>query len=381
MNNFGNKLMTFINLDKVDDRINFYISNKELHNTKILDFDYPIVRDFLKVKKFSNHYIVPLANYESLYFHNISFIDLELISCKIAYLDVNIIEKINNYMKGSKIQYADEFLECMNYLKQNFILDVTPSVIERISNNPNNKLFKESIDSFLKFKKPGVFDEHTSSIKLDQSDLEEKNAMLQASDKYANDEILIKQYYFIYCMILKAYLLKHDGSLDNKNKILKLIEFCDLDINMMAIQELYALCLYLDKGNSNRIFGKLGAPKSKILKNIANIAWDFINNRLAEQRGIFQDNDLIKLPYIVTMDQGMRDYINLNSRKFITYTNGIYFPVFEKNVGAISDEFGVDRGYIEYLSSADRREERKGKINNVDIKKIRSNLESDFSKI
>lgn len=139
--------------------------------------------------------------------------------------------------------------------------------------------------------------------------------------------------------------------------------------------------MYLDKGHSNKVFGKLGAPKSKILKNVANIAWDFINNRLAEQRGVFQDNNLIKLPYIVTMDQGMRDYINLNSRKFITYMNGAYFPVFEKNIGAIRDEFGIDGAYIEYISSEDRRNQRKENLNNVDIKKIRSNLECDFSKL
>lgn len=137
----------------------------------------------------------------------------------------------------------------------------------------------------------------------------------------------------------------------------------------------------MDKGHSNKVFGKLGAPKSKILKNVANIVWDFINNRLAEQRGVFQDDNLIKLPYIVTMDQGMRDYINLNSRKFITYMNGAYFPVFEKNIGAIRDEFGIDEAYIAYIYSSNRTNERKNNLKNVDIQKIRSDLENEFSNI
>ena len=363
--------MEFINLDSFEDRINYYINNKELHNLKVLDFGAASEKDIFKVRDFDNIYIVPLARYDSLYYHNVEFIDL----------DLNIIENINYYIKGSKIQFSDEFLECMNYLNKNFILDVTPSVIERVSNNLNRRLFSQSIDSYLKFKKSDVFDEHTSAIKLDKYDLEEKATMIHVNNKYSNDKVLIKQYNYIYCMILKAYLLYQDRTLDKKNKIRKLIEFCDLNLNLIAIEELYALCLYLDKGHSNKVFGKLGAPKSKILKNVANIAWDFINNRLAEQRGVFQDNNLIKLPYIVTMDQGMRDYINLNSRKFITYMNGAYFPVFEKNIGAIRDEFGIDGAYIEYISSEDRRNQRKENLNNVDIKKIRSNLECDFSKL
>ena len=375
------KIMDFINLDSLEDRINYYINNEELHNSKILDFGATSEKNIFKVKDFDNIYIVPLARYDSLYYHNVEFIDLELICCKFAYLDLNIIENINYYIKGSKIQFSDEFLECMNYLKKNFILDVTPSVIERVSNNPNRRLFSQSIDSYLKFKKSDIFDEHTSAIKLDKYDLEEKATMIHVNKKYSNDKVLIKQYNFIYCMILKAYLLYQDRTLAKKNKIRKLIEFCDLNLNLIAIEELYALCLYLDKGHSNKVFGKLGAPKSKILKNVANIAWDFINNRLAEQRGVFQDDNLIKLPYIVTMDQGMRDYINLNSRKFITYMNGAYFPVFEKNIGAIRDEFGIDEVYIAYIYSSNRTNERKNNLKNVDIQKIRSDLENEFSNI
>lgn len=377
----NNKIMDFINLDRLEDRINYYINNEELHDSKVLDFGADSKKEIFKVKDFDNIYIVPLARYDSLYYHNVEFIDLELICCKFAYLDLNIIENINYYIKGSKIQFSDEFLECMNYLKKNFILDVTPSVIERVSNNPNRRLFSQSIDSYLKFKKSDVFDEHTSAIKLDKYDLEEKATMIHVNKKYSNDKVLIKQYNFIYCMILKAYLLYQDRTLDKKNKIRKLIEFCDLNLNLIAIEELYALCLYLDKGHSNKVFGKLGAPKSKILKNVANIAWDFINNRLAEQRGVFQDDDLIKLPYIVTMDKGMRDYINLNSRKFITYMNGAYFPVFEKNIGEIRDEFGIDEAYIEYIYSLNRTNERKSNLKNVDIQKIRSDLENEFSNI
>lgn len=375
------KIMDFINLDSLEDRINYYINNEELHNLKVLDFGATLEKNIFKVKDFDNIYIVPLARYDSLYYHNVEFIDLELICCKFAYLDLNIIENINYYIKGSKIQFSDEFLECMNYLKKNFILDVTPSVIERVSNNPNRRLFSQSIDSYLKFKKSDIFDEHTSAIKLDKYDLEEKATMIHVNKKYSNDKVLIKQYNFIYCMILKAYLLYQDRTLDKKNKIRKLIEFCDLNLNLIAIEELYALCLYLDKGHSNKVFGKLGAPKSKILKNVANIAWDFINNRLAEQRGVFQDDNLIKLPFIVTMDQGMRDYINLNSRKFITYMNGAYFPVFEKNIGAIRDEFRIDEAYIAYIYSSNRTNERKNNLKNVDIQKIRSDLENEFSNI
>lgn len=189
--------MEFINQDSFEDRINYYINNKELHNLKVLDFGAASEKDIFKVRDFDNIYIVPLARYDSLYYHNVEFIDL----------DLNIIENINYYIKGSKIQFSDEFLECMNYLNKNFILDVTPSVIERVSNNLNRRLFSQSIDSYLKFKKSDVFDEHTSAIKLDKYDLEEKATMIHVNNKYSNDKVLIKQYNFIYCMILKAYLL------------------------------------------------------------------------------------------------------------------------------------------------------------------------------
>ncbi len=105
----NNKIMDFINLDRLEDRINYYINNEELHDSKVLDFGADSKKEIFKVKDFDNIYIVPLARYDSLYYHNVEFIDLELICCKFAYLDLNIIENINYYIKGSKIQFSDEF--------------------------------------------------------------------------------------------------------------------------------------------------------------------------------------------------------------------------------------------------------------------------------
>lgn len=61
--------------------------------------------------------------------------------------------------------------------------------------------------------------------------------------------------------------------------------------------------------------------------------------------------------------------------------NGAYFPVFEKNIGEIRDEFGIDEAYIEYIYSLNRTNERKNNLKNVDIQKIRSDLENEISNI
>ena len=67
----NNKIMDFINLDRLEDRINYYINNEELHDSKVLDFGADSKKEIFKVKDFDNIYIVPLARYDSLYYHNV----------------------------------------------------------------------------------------------------------------------------------------------------------------------------------------------------------------------------------------------------------------------------------------------------------------------
>ena len=373
-------LTEFININNLEDRIRYYNSNYNLYNTKIVDFYTNLNKESFKPKEFKNHFVVPLADYDKMYFHHHdeSHGEIELKILKTAYLDVNIIEQINKYIKGQKIQEVKEFEECMNYLADNFSLDVTPSFIERISNSYREDLLIESVQSYYKFKKSKSLSLETKNIYLNEEDNKYINDMVSMTGVYSNDATLLKQYNFIYCMILKAYIIRNNKKLSKEEKIKEFLQYCNEELCIFAVEECYALCYYLYYGNSNQIFAKLGRSKERILKTIENIAWDFINNRLAEQRGIFFEDNIILLPYIVTLDKGMKDYIKLNNRKFITYTDGVYFPVFEKSPISLI-EFGISQEYLLKIASVEEAEKRKNNLIGFDIYNHKSTLIKEFN--
>lgn len=373
-------LTNFININNLQERISYYNSCSDLHNTKILDFDTDLNQESFMPKEFSKHFIVPLADYDRIYFHNHieGKSEIELKILKTAYLDVNIIEQINKYLRGQKIHESKEFEECMNYLADNFSLDVTPSFIERLSNSYKEDLLNEAVESYFKYKESKNLNLETKNLSLNEEDNIAINNMMHMTGIYSNDRTILKQYNFIYCMILKAYIVRNDKKISKIDKIKEFLEYCNEELCLFAVEECYALCYYLYYGNSNQIFAKLGKSVEKILKTIENIAWDFIHNRLAEQRGIFFENNIIRLPYIVTLDKGMKDYVKLNNRKYITYTNGVYFPVFEKSPLSLT-EFEISEKYLLKIASVEEAEKRKKNLTKVHIDNHKSNLIKEFN--
>ena len=184
-------------------------------------------------------------------------------------------------------------------------------------------------------------------------------------------------------MVAKACILKFQNV---DNKFDKLSLYCLDTLNFIAINELYQLGLFLTSKNSLSMFQKLQISKgSKIIETIKNVTWDLYHVRLIEQiRPIvsYESNGMvsIELPFFITNDKGLSDYINANRLKMIIFehSNNSVIPIPERNIGDIS-QLLIDKQIKNKFIYEDQF--RKEKLKNVNWDAQINSLNSTLMKI
>lgn len=247
-------------------------------------------------------------------------------------LDLNILTYLKNIVGNRGVEDEQDFIDYLKYVKKsNYNLNMSISLLERISKPINLKVWAEYILSFVKYETLENITKNSlnGDIVLPETKYTWAKDILDLSE-YMDEKF--DQFYVVACILSKAFILK-TKKMDPKSKFLELLNYSLNELNIYLEFEMYLMYKYLhnDK-NVERTFAKIQSVSKKILENLKNTAWDILHIRLTEEQII---NDLRKgkviFHYIGTKDIGLQNIININPLKIIGFLDEQKIMVREHN--------------------------------------------------
>ncbi len=247
-------------------------------------------------------------------------------------LDLNILTYLKNIVGNRGVEDEQDFIDYLKYVKKsNYNLNMSISLLERISKPINLKVWAEYILSFVKYETLENITKNSlnGDIVLPETKYTWAKDILDLSE-YMDEKF--DQFYVVACILSKAFILK-TKKMDPKVKFLELLNYSLNELNIYLEFEMYLMYKYLhnDK-NVERTFAKIQSVSKKILENLKNTAWDILHIRLTEEQII---NDLKKgkviFHYIGTKDIGLQNIININPLKIIGFLDEQEIMVREHN--------------------------------------------------
>lgn len=303
----------------------FDLKSKTYKEAKLIYFNLgvnPYLEPF-KNKILNGYSILGVSDYEKSYVFDSKYNSKENRTIEIEKtinLDLNVLTYLKNIVANRNLDDEQNFIDYLKYIKEsNYNLNMVISLIERISNPLDLKVWSDYILSFVKYETLGNI---TKDSLIDCKILPESKYIwakeILDSSKYMDKKL--DQFYIVACIISKAFILKTQR-MDSKRKFLELLNYSLNELNIYLEFELYLMYKYLYNDDSvERTFAKIQGISKKILENIKNTAWDILHIRLVEEQMI---NDLKKgkviFHYIGTKDIGLQKIININPLKIIGF--------------------------------------------------------------
>lgn len=380
-------LQEIINKENTIEIVEILKDNKAvLENIQIVLFDEKFSRfKGFEEKSFGKYSLCSLADYNKTWIADNRNADrAKFCVGKRAYFDINIISRIDDYLNGKRLQDESDFIECMNYIKnEGFEFELVNSLIERFSKSYDEKLFMRSIESFYKYVMCKEFRRDVEIITYDKKESEQFYWECLNVKKIEKNDILNRQYDFILCLLMKAIIIKADNRC--QNKVDALVEFSLNVLKCIMINELYLLCLYLKNKQEvvKKTFAKFHSSIKGGLENtVKNTAWDIYHARMIEQHMSLYDSTSQKIifPYFVTNDNGVKDYWKINPRKMIIIEEGHPINIYKHNVEDIALML-VDNNLYTQMIDLKQQEKRKNEIREVNIGVIKKCLISELNNV
>lgn len=334
-------------------------------------------------KSFGKYGLCSIADYNKVWVMDSRTLDeVELHVGRKVYFDINITTRIDDYLNGKKVEDESDFIKYLNYIKENnFELEIGGSLIERFSKSYDERLLKRSIESFYKYVLCKKFSREIATITYEENEFEQFYEKCLGVDAICRSNILIRQYDFILCLVMKAIILKNDKKC--QNKVDALVAFSLNVLKCIMINELYLLCLYLK--NKQEVMKKTFAKfypniKGGLENAVKNSTWDIYHARIIEQNMSLYNSITgnVILPYFATNDKGVQDYWRINARRMVIINNRQAINIYEHNVGDI-EQMLVDKTLYSQMINIHQQEKRKEEINSVDIGMIKKSLISQLN--
>lgn len=333
-------------------------------------------------KSIGSYNIYGLGDYGKLWVIDKHYINRKFKVRETAYLDLNIIDRINRYIEGKKVPDENNFLKFMNYLKNNKVnVAIDTSIFERMTTLFSKKdEYKESLENYCRYLSDTKLDKNTCKITVSpkQEKWVEEILNLNKDDKKFAD--IKKMYNLIYCMIVAAFFLKTKYK-DKNMRIIKLTDYCLNTLNVYMAPELYTLFLFLKEEDNTGVFNKL--QESKIKKRYStfhNVAWDLLQVRLMEEKQLIDQSGIsLDLPYFVTNDKGLYNYLKLNPRRGIfVMPSGINRSVFTHSDNDILNMIPSSRLKKELRLEGNLRKQR---LSTVDFENEKNKMDQKVKKM
>ena len=375
-------LLKLINQSSTKEMIELAEKNKsKLHDTKILYFgEQESALYSFKELTVSRYNLCTLGNYDKSWVIDENPKQTKNLKIKkVCFLDLNILIRVYEYMKGNKREDEKDFLRFMNILKiKGFVILPYTAILESLYDGSDKKTVKKLLISYKKFIKSQTFDGDSKYLELKKEDIDEIDRMIIGGESIVKNTVFTMKLNALKCMLLKAFLIKYSEP-NKDNQINDFVKFCIHELKMFDVKDIYALCHFFNDSNEN-YFSKLQLSKKNIIQVINNIAWDLYHTRIALEiisEDISYVNNQISLVYFATNDLELNKLIKLNPLKFCIFEkNKGPQTAPEKNINDILD-FLSDKNLINEIKDINSILKRKSKINKVQFDRKEEQLKKE----
>ena len=383
--NQKNILQQIINCESTQEKIFLMNANRQLmENMQIILFDEDAsnFRSF-EDKTFGKYYLCGIADYNRCWVIDNWSVNMQIKVFRKVYFDINIISRIDQYLRGSNIEDESDLIDLLRHIKENqYELEIGNSIIERMSKSYNEKMFRQSMESFYEYKDIKHIGERLPTGFQASDGFIDFYERCKRVGQMSQDNIIIRQYNFLLCLFIKAILVKADKTI--KNKVDELVRFSLNELKCLMINELYLLCLYIKSDKQvKKTFAKFHSNiKDGIEKAVRNSVWDIYHARIIEQDMQLYETSThsMELPFFATNDKGVKEYWNVNPRKMVVLDHGTAFNVYSHNINDIKPLI-QDSSLLIQMTDVSLASKREKEIHYVDIEKILNGLLSELDKV
>lgn len=177
------------------------------------------------------------------------------------------------------------------------------------------------------------------------------------------------------CYLLKAFLLKNDKSVSQKEKIGLFKKYCLEEIFIFLELEMRVLILYLSNDQTvSKTFEKLQLNVKNLYKKILNTASDIFQLRALEEVFVLkneEEENIYRMQYFLSLDSGLLNLFNDNPISLIFVKNGRTTTIRQKEQ---TDLFTVEER-MAYVQSEPKRAQ---KVHQIDFDKELDKLKTEL---
>jgi hypothetical protein len=258
-------------------------------------------------------------------------------------IDLNIAQVITKFINERALDDDEENL--IKYLRYKYpkvpinIMSFLQEQRFHFENGSNKKIFEilASISVFETVRHENL--EAIPNVETGFSHADTWWRILMEKNSYSQ-EILDIKYYTIYSLLLKIIFLqmKFPSFSDHYVKRGELLDFVNNQLFVYLENELwFADQLFQNKKIATKIFNKANIHMNyaKIIKGIKNMTWDIFHVRLTEdllEAETVNLNQDIVLPFFISQDRQLNNYINLNPIKKIVFSRNKMHLAREHNI-------------------------------------------------
>lgn len=327
---------------KFDRKINLYKKFSEKIKNYVITFvdeiygidNYKYMLDILKIDNryifspFSTNKLLTLyPGFTSLNEPIIFFFDISL--------DTSIVSYVDKFQRG--IELEDKPLEIVKQLNKHrkiaSAVNLAPYINENcLLDSKINEIHRDNVYNFFYFfNKAHEKFKFIARIKSKKStELLIKNQEMIFNSPMADK--LKHQFKIIKSTLLKIAVLNLEH-INNKKKILKLIDFMAKDIKSIDLYLLEIAAVYFLKKQNLSFFGKIQRKNTAIIDTINNLSWDIFHIRYQEFLLSIKPKKKIDINLVLfcTLDKRLLEIRNIVKLKAIVYNNetGNYYPFYE----------------------------------------------------
>ncbi|MFR9280734.1 hypothetical protein [Levyella massiliensis] len=311
------------------------------------------------------------ANYRNHYLKIIKEINLDLNT--LTYLNNLLFNKTD---KICRIPDLNNFILFMEKVKKDgYYINIASSLLEATQNNTDHELICEMITSCYAFNcldfnslKEFSFENLTSHEKREIDGYKNTYSLV-------NDEYHQKRFNCVVCYLLKAFFLKNDKSVSQKEKIELFKKYCLEEISIFLELEMRVLILYLSNDQTvSKTFEKLQLNAKNLYKKILNTASDICQLRSLEEVFVLkneEEENIYRMQYFLSLDSGLLNLFNDNPISLIFVKNGRTTTIRQKK----QTDLFTEKELMAYVQSKPIRAQ---KVHQIDFDKELDKLKTEL---
>lgn len=311
------------------------------------------------------------ANYRNHYLKIIKEINLDLNT--LTYLNNLLFNKTD---KICRIPDLNNFILFMEKVKKDgYYINIASSLLEATQNNTDHELICEMITSCYAFNcldfnslKEFSFENLTSHEKREIDGYKNTYSLV-------NDEYHQKRFNCVVCYLLKAFFLKNDKSVSQKEKIELFKKYCLEEISIFLELEMRVLILYLSNDQTvSKTFEKLQLNAKNLYKKILNTASDICQLRSLEEVFVLkneEEENIYRMQYFLSLDSGLLNLFNDNPISLIFVKNGRTTTIRQKK----QTDLFTEKELMAYVQSKPIRTQ---KVHQIDFDKELDKLKTEL---